>query len=604
MKNKKLIYLVLIFIPVVLFSQWSNDPMVNTLIAGTDIGGQALPKIAYTNDGSYYISSFVEVGPPVWYNVYLHKLDANGNKLWNDDGLLVSNHNSRSWFSDYNLITDQENSAVLTFADIRAETGFTNIYGYRISTSGDFLWGNDGVILSDNLFDEYSPKTIVTDQGNHIFAWTRVLNDSTFSTFNNSVVIQKVSSDGQLVWGNEIELINSDSTYCEPYLVPAENDNFIAVWCRLVRVGSGIGGVDYFKYIYAQKFDADGNEVWPDIVAVCDLDTLANCLPLYVLPVVEKDNNNGVFVSWYDCHLDGWNLHTYVQHIDADGNILWTENGVITSLIGTQEQVEADIEYTSNSDELYVFWMEYLDPDQCGVSAQKLSSSGQRMWGDNGLVVEPLSADPTLQYSHIIAELSSENDIVIIYQKDSLYISPPDTLISTEIFASRIDEAGQFVWDEEKIVMSSYPGWKISMDVCDFANNQWVNVWIDDRPDLFWPGKLYAQNIQLDGELGFSASSDNDLLTLKHSLKMYPNPFNPSTTIKYTIPTEEKVKISIFNIKGQLINTLIDETKIAGEHSITWNGKNESNQSVSSGIYFYKMQTKNISEIKKCLLLK
>ena len=170
MKTKKLMYLVLIFIPIVLSAQWSNDPMVNTLIAGTDIGEQALPKIAYTNNGSYYISSFVDIGQPAYYNVYLHSLDANGNKLWAEDGLLVSDHNNRAWISDYNLITDQENSAILTFADIRTGTGFTNIYGYRISTSGDFLWGNDGVALSDNLFDEYSPKALVTEQGNSIFA--------------------------------------------------------------------------------------------------------------------------------------------------------------------------------------------------------------------------------------------------------------------------------------------------------------------------------------------------------------------------------------------------------------------------------------------------
>ncbi len=600
MKTKKLIYFVLFFIPIILSAQWSNDPMVNTYIAGSDYN-QLLPKIAVANNGSYYISSFVEVGPPDWYNVYLHKLDANGNKLWDEDGLLVSPHDNRSWISDYNLITDQENSAILTFADIRAGTGLTNIYGYRISTSGDFLWGNDGVTLSDNLFDEYSPKAIVTEQGNFIFAWTRVLIDS---LLKQTVVIQKVSSEGQLVWGNEIELINSDSTYCEPFLVPAENDNFIAVWCRLVRVGSGIGGVDYFKYIYAQKFDSDGNEVWPDIVAVCDLDTLANCFPLYVKPVIESDNNNGVFVSWFDCHLDGWNLHTYVQHIDADGNAVWTENGVITSLNYGQEQVEQDIEYIPASDELCVFWIEYLDPDHWGISGQKLSNTGQKMWGDNGLVIEPLSTNPYTGYCSINAELSPENDIAIIYHRDSLYVSPPDTLISTEIFASLINEAGQFVWDDEKIVMSSYPGWKISMDVCDFANDQWVAVWIDDRPDLFWPGKLYAQNVQLDGELGPSVSVDDVVLTFTPSLKMYPNPFNPSTTIKYTIPADEKVKLSIYNIKGQLIKTLIDETQIAGEHSIIWNGRNESNQPVSSGIYFYKMETKNISEIKKCVLLK
>jgi len=164
MKTKKMIYLVLIFIPIVLSAQWSNDPMVNTLIAGTDIGEQSLPKIAYANDDSYYISSFVDVGQPVWYNVYLQKLDVNGNKLWVEDGLLISDHDFRSWFSDYSLITDQDNCAVLVFEDMRAGTGFSNVSAYRTSPDGNFLWGNDGVTLSDNLFDEYSPKVLITEQ--------------------------------------------------------------------------------------------------------------------------------------------------------------------------------------------------------------------------------------------------------------------------------------------------------------------------------------------------------------------------------------------------------------------------------------------------------
>ena len=87
-------------------------------------------------------------------------------------------------------------------------------------------------------------------------------------------------------------------------------------------------------------------------------------------------------------------------------------------------------------------------------------------------------------------------------------------------------------------------------------------------------------------------------------LSNYPNPFNPNTIISFSIPEKSEVELNIFNIKGQLIKTLIDETQIAGEHSIIWDGRNESNQLVSSGIYFYKLETKNISEIKKCLLLK
>ena len=88
-------------------------------------------------------------------------------------------------------------------------------------------------------------------------------------------------------------------------------------------------------------------------------------------------------------------------------------------------------------------------------------------------------------------------------------------------------------------------------------------------------------------------------------LMNYPNPFNPSTTIEFSIKSDSKVELSIFNIKGQKIQTLIQNELIAGKHSIIWNGDNDSGVSVSSGLYLYKLNVDGKSEvIKKCLLLK
>jgi hypothetical protein len=84
----------------------------------------------------------------------------------------------------------------------------------------------------------------------------------------------------------------------------------------------------------------------------------------------------------------------------------------------------------------------------------------------------------------------------------------------------------------------------------------------------------------------------------------YPNPFNPSTEISFTLKNAGKVRISIYNSKGQLIKILIDETLNQGLHSIDWNGKNESGKPCSSGIYFYKMETNNYQNVRKMLLMK
>ncbi len=84
----------------------------------------------------------------------------------------------------------------------------------------------------------------------------------------------------------------------------------------------------------------------------------------------------------------------------------------------------------------------------------------------------------------------------------------------------------------------------------------------------------------------------------------YPNPFNPSTTIRYSVKEATPVTIGIYNVKGQLVKTLVNEDKSSGNHSVVWNGRDNNNQAVSSGVYFYKMLAGKYSSTKKMILMK
>ena len=85
-----------------------------------------------------------------------------------------------------------------------------------------------------------------------------------------------------------------------------------------------------------------------------------------------------------------------------------------------------------------------------------------------------------------------------------------------------------------------------------------------------------------------------------------PNPFNPSTTIKYQVPEGEaaKVRIVVYNVRGQKIITLVDELKESGDYTVNWNGTNTSGQRVSSGVYFYRMSAGDFSAMRKMVIVK
>lgn len=84
----------------------------------------------------------------------------------------------------------------------------------------------------------------------------------------------------------------------------------------------------------------------------------------------------------------------------------------------------------------------------------------------------------------------------------------------------------------------------------------------------------------------------------------YPNPFNPSTTIEYSIPQPGRVKLSIFNIRGQKVRILVDGDIERGQHRVVWDGRDDGNRSVASGVYFIRLEAAGKTSIRKAMLLK
>lgn len=84
----------------------------------------------------------------------------------------------------------------------------------------------------------------------------------------------------------------------------------------------------------------------------------------------------------------------------------------------------------------------------------------------------------------------------------------------------------------------------------------------------------------------------------------YPNPFNPETTIAFSVPAAGPTTLKIYNLKGQIVRTLVNDTREAGNHSVVWNGKDDNGNTVSSGMYFYRVNNNSKSITRKMLLAK
>lgn len=115
--------------------------------------------------------------------------------------------------------------------------------------------------------------------------------------------------------------------------------------------------------------------------------------------------------------------------------------------------------------------------------------------------------------------------------------------------------------------------------------------------------KIYNKNNETEVK-----SNKVEILNQFQLRQNYPNPFNPETTIEYQLPQSSEVKLTIYDIRGQLIREFIQRTESAGSYQVIWNGQDQSGHTVSTGIYFFQIETKSkdkhFIDVKKMVFIK
>ena len=111
----------------------------------------------------------------------------------------------------------------------------------------------------------------------------------------------------------------------------------------------------------------------------------------------------------------------------------------------------------------------------------------------------------------------------------------------------------------------------------------------------------------LVGSEDYVASHIDDLsvLPLRTALlQNRPNPFNPATVIRYDVARSGQVRIRVYNLSGAFVTTLLSEYQEAGRYETVWRGEDDSGRRVSSGVYFYRLETGDFVETKRMVLIR
>ncbi len=587
----------LIGIPMFAIAQWVDDPDVNTMVLGTEYA-HTFPKIATTSDGNFYISSWRSVPDTnVYYEVWLQYLNHDGYVQWGTDGVLISDNPSRSWISDYSLVTNPNGNAILAFEDMRGGSGFSHVSVYSVAPDGHAVWDTNGIQLTTDPLMAFSPTICLTNSNNVLVAWNADISakDTNAGIF---IKVQKLSPAGVPLWTEPLTVAGPDSNYIFPNLMPVGTDDFIMVWQKKFEIGMGTG-YEMFSYIYAMRFGADGSMVWPDVARICDHGDSAYVVPEFLKLRPVQDNNQGVYVTWFDGRSKNNFSNVYVQHIDTSGKLQWPMNGIAVSPENYgYDRVDPMVGLDPGNQDLFVFWEEYRAVgafDSFGILGQKIKPDGSVAWGDLGKQMSVFIMD-TMWYIEGVAPCPN-NKFVLLMDQEYDSIVGPDTLLFDQLFATQIDTSGLQTWTKPTVLMAATRGTKFYPDLSDLSENIFVVTWAENRDDAFNPnGVILAQNISLNGQLGplgipvYPADESGILL--------YPNPTGSNSWLEFTEAVSGTVEVEVFNSFGQPIEHLTRSLDRAN-YSIPLSANR-----IPSGIYLLRVRFNEKEKVVRWVVLK
>ncbi|MCD4820149.1 MAG: T9SS type A sorting domain-containing protein [Candidatus Cloacimonetes bacterium] len=222
---------------------------------------------------------------------------------------------------------------------------------------------------------------------------------------------------------------------------------------------------------------------------------------------------------------------------------------------------------------------EYYGLTEIGYVTVSIVSSGNPVPAPVSIICSVLST--TENYECVFAQLT---DLTVVQEQDEF----GQWLVTDGTGICQVDDEFFYLDTvDPPIVISEGDTYPVIKGIVDYSYNE------------------FGMNPRSPLDFEESGFSENEIVSVKASLSSnFPNPFNPETNIAFSTVSNDNTQIVIYNMRGQLVKTLVDKTYPIGSHSEVWNGTDENGRSVSSGMYFYKMKSGRYTTTKKMILMK
>jgi hypothetical protein len=507
-------------------AQWTTDTDANTFVADS---GELDVQARGTSDGQTYVVSWKNVGPPTNIELRLQILDADGNQKLGNDGMLVSDQIPMSTYTVLMSATVDADDNL--YIGVTGTGGGDPAFVFKMDVDGNHLWGANGINVGSGNVVTVMPLSA----GGAVVSWLS----------SSGAVMQKFDGSGNAVWPSD-QPLNAGSGFAAPgNFFEVSGGEYIAVFHKLL---TGIN-----SFLYAQRYDANGNPVWTDAVQLADRTTAFN------RSYTGLQDGDVIYMGYFASA--GTRFDSYLQRINPDGTLPWGINGSDFDTRENDYEMDTEIAFQSGSQNIWAI-ATYTNSTQSdrGEYVQKFDKdSGARGLTDNAKVVFPIGGEKVHAGS---LRLLNNTPLFLMEEGNNNGVDP------TTLHVVNLDDNGAFAWPEETRPVATFSAAKSRVNFTREGAMQYVAVFAEDKGSGM---KIYAQNVEDDtaGVEEFAGVSIS-----------FANPVKAEMIINSSAPIEA---ISIYNVLGQQLYS----AKYNGDTTI-----NVNTQNWTSGIYFMNISSK------------
>jgi len=530
-------------------------------------------------------------------DIYAQRINSNGYAQWTANGVAVCV--GQTGLTLTAIAADGAGGAIVTWYDRRG--GTNDIFAQRIDGSGAVQWTANGVTICAATGNQISPA-IATDGANGaIIAWT----DGRSGT--NDIYAQRVNASGAVQWTADGVVVCDAAQYqTVPQVAPDGSGGAIVTW------SDHRNAVDYD--VFAQRLDASGAAQWTAGGVVVS-QTTGNQQNSYLVPI----GSGETIVAWMDYRSGGSDI--YAQRMNASGAAQWTANGVAVSA-ATNNQITVRLIQDVTGGAIATWEDARVSTSDYNLYARKINANGTIAWTTDGVALCTATGNQTTPAiapdghgGAFVAWKDERSGAADIYAQrvDAGGHTVVATLLQSS--AARLVESGiEVSWtlfeadasiefgvlraEAPSETFVEMPGAAIERDGLAFS-------FVDASCE---PGSCYRYRVDVSDSRGRRALFETEPLTAPAArptlAQNVPNPFNPTTAIGYYLPERRRVVVEVFDLKGNLVRTLVAAELERGFHTATWNGLDRRGAPAGSGVYWCRLTAGKETLSRKMILLR